>query len=87
MQSNPVGRPAVWHQSIFDYVDGHGSARALEIRRALGIPKQSFYSAVATLVCQGRLCWKASDRGNYRFLKTIKNEFSHCPTSLLQLVD
>lgn len=71
-RSRPVGRPSVWHKPIVDFLDSHGSARALEIRRALGISKPSFYKAVAALVCTGSLCWCRSDTGNYRLLKTTK---------------
>lgn len=73
-RSRAVGRPAVWHKPIVDFVDNHGSARALEIRQALGIPKQSFYDAVSALVCTGCLCWCRSEAGNYRLLKTTKNQ-------------
>lgn len=77
-RNRPVGRPSVWHKPIVDFVDNHGSARALEIRQALGISKPSFYKAVAVLVCTGSLCWCRSDTGNYRLLKTTKTQ----PTSL-----
>lgn len=83
-RSRPVGRPSVWHKPIVDFLDSHGSARALEIRRALGISKPSFYKAVSALVCQGYLYWQPATKGNFRFLKTRKNEFSDCLTSLLQ---
>lgn len=72
-RSRPVGRPAVWHKPILDFVNNHGSARALEVRDALGIPKRSFYDAVAVLVCQGYLCWQPTTKGNFRLLKTRKN--------------
>ena len=72
MRHRAVGRPAVWHKSILDFVDSHGSARALEIRLALGIPKRSFYDAVSVLVCTGSLRWCRSETGNYRLLKTSK---------------
>lgn len=73
-RSRPVGRPSVWHKPIVDFLDSHGSARALEIRHALGIPKRSFYDAVDVLVCTGSLCWCRSERGNYRLLKTTKTQ-------------
>ena len=73
MRKSKVGRPAVWQKPILDFVNDHGSARALEIRGALGIPKRSFYDAVSVLVCQGLLYWQPATRGNFRLLKTRKN--------------
>lgn len=73
-RSRAVGRPSVWHKPIVDFVDNHGSARALEVRQALGISKQSFYDAVAVLVCTGYLYWCRSETGNYRILKTTKTQ-------------
>ena len=72
-RNRPVGRPSVWHRPIVDFVDKHGSARALEIRQALGIPKRSFYDAVASLVADNQLFWTARKSGNYRLLKTRKS--------------
>ncbi|GEM_PF-4664373 len=72
-RSRPVGRPSVWHKPIVDFLDSHGSARALEIRHALGIPKQSFYDAVASLVATDQLFWTPRKSGNYRLLKTRKS--------------
>lgn len=71
-RSRAVGRPSVWHKPIVDFVDNHGSARALEIRQALGISTSSLYQALAVLVCSGRLSWCQSETGNYRLLKTTK---------------
>lgn len=71
-RNRSVGRPAVWHKLIVDFVDNHGSARALEIRQALGISASSLYQALAVLVCSGRLIWCQSETGNYRLLKTTK---------------
>lgn len=73
MRKSKVGRPTMWQKPILDFVNDHGSARALEIRGALGIPKRSFYSAVSALVCQGYLFWQPSAKGNFRLLKTRKN--------------
>lgn len=72
-RSRPVGRPSVWHQPIVDFLDSHGSARALEIRRALGIPERSFYNAVASLVATDQLFWTPRKSGNFRLLKTRKS--------------
>ncbi len=74
MRHRAVGRPAVWHKSILDFVDSHGSARAFEIRQALGISTSSLYQALAVLVCSGRLSWCQSETGNYRLLKTTKSQ-------------
>ena len=71
--NRPVGRPSVWHKPIVDFVDNHGSARALEIRQALGIPKRSFYDAVASLVAANQIFWVPRKSGNYRLLKTRKS--------------
>lgn len=72
-RSRAVGRPSVWHKPIVDFVDNHGSARALEIRQALGISTSSLYQALSVLVCSGRLSWCQSETGNYRLLKTTKS--------------
>lgn len=72
-RSRAVGRPSVWHKPIVDFVDNHGSARALEIRLALGIPKQSFYDAVASLIAANQIFWVPRKSGNYRLLKTRKS--------------
>ena len=72
-RNRSVGRPAVWHKPIVDFVDNHGSARALEVRDALGISKSSFYRAVSALVCQGYLYWQPATNGNFRLQKTRKN--------------
>lgn len=72
-RSRAVGRPSVWHKPIVDFVDNHGSARALEIRQALGIPKRSFYDAVASLVAANQIFWVPRKSGNYRLLKTRKS--------------
>ena len=71
--SKPVGRPSVWRKPIMDFVNNQGCARALEIRRALGIPKQSFYDAVASLVAADQIYWAPRKSGNYRLLKTRKS--------------
>lgn len=72
-RNRSVGRPAFWHKPIVDFVDNHGSARALEIRLALGIPKQSFYDAVASLIAANQIFWVPRKSGNYRLLKTRKS--------------
>lgn len=67
-----VGRPAVWHKSIIDFVERRGEVRALEIQKSLGIPKQSLYHAIDSLIDSGQVYWSTRKVGNYRFLK-IKN--------------
>lgn len=64
-----VGRPAMWHKPILEYVEEHGEVRALEIRIELGVPKQTLYDALKVLVATGDLTWKkCKSRGNYRVL-------------------
>ena len=73
MRRRAVGRPAVWHKSIIDYVESRGEVRALEIRRSLGIPRRSLYHAIDSLIDSGQVYWSSRKVGNYRFLK-IKNK-------------
>lgn len=64
-----VGRPAMWHKPILEYVEEHGEVRALEIRIELGVPKQTLYDALKVLVATGDLAWKKADaHSNYRVL-------------------
>lgn len=70
MRSNPVGRPAVWHKPILEYVEEHGEVRALELRVELGVPKRTLYNALRALVASGVLTWhESNEKGNYRVLR------------------
>lgn len=69
MRSNPVGRPAVWHKPILEYVEEHGEVRALELRVELGVPRQTLYDALKVLVASGVLYWHKNERGNYRVIR------------------
>ena len=72
MRRRAVGRPAVWHKSIIDFVESRGEVRALEIQKSLGIPRRSLYHAIDSLIDSGQMYWSSRKVGNYRFLK-IKN--------------
>lgn len=68
-----VGRPAMWHKPILEYVEEHGEVRALEIRIELGVPKRTLYDALKVLVATGNLAWKkAGARTNYRVLYKVQ---------------
>ena len=62
-----VGRPAMWHKPILDYVEEHGEVRALEIRIELGVSERTLYKVLNRLVVSGALVWNESRGcGNYR---------------------
>lgn len=81
MKRRPVGRPAIWHKSIVEFVEKRGVVRARELRLELGIPRQSLYRALDSLVCAGSLSWHASDHGNYRLISkaTAGADIVPCP--------
>lgn len=76
MRSNPVGRPAVWHKPILEYVEEHGEVRALELRVELGVPERTLYNALSALVALGVLSWHKNERGNYRVIRKTNSSSS-----------
>lgn len=69
LKSRPVGRPAIWHKSIVEYVEKRGAVRARELRLELGIPKRSLYCALNALVSVGSLVWCSQKCSNYRLIQ------------------
>lgn len=87
MERRPVGRPAIWHKSIVEYVEQRGTVRAREIRIDLGIPEGSLYGILNALVDMGSLVWSPNKCSNYRLIqkriKAQRIDVVHCYRSKL----